>query len=206
MPVVLDIAEAASRRAAKGAWIVDFTNPVGIVTRALLDDGHRALGLCNVPSGSSGVSPRTSTSRPSAWSFRHVGSTTSPGSAIRVDGVDRLPGLLAASDRLADEVELPADLLRALGALLPVLPALLLRHADGGRGTAHRASSRAAEVAEIERGLLDLYRRPDAGLQARAARAAGQRPYSEAAAQLIACCTTARATSRSSMCATTERC
>src|SRR2546429_129214 len=33
---------------AEGAWIVDFTNPVGIVTRALLDAGHRAVGLCNV--------------------------------------------------------------------------------------------------------------------------------------------------------------
>ena len=36
------------RRAAPDAWIVDFTNPVGIVTRALLDAGHRAVGLCNV--------------------------------------------------------------------------------------------------------------------------------------------------------------
>src|SRR4029079_17745381 len=48
VPVVLDIAAEARRRAAPGAWIVDFTNPVGIVTQALLDDGHRALGLCNV--------------------------------------------------------------------------------------------------------------------------------------------------------------
>ena len=30
------------------AWIVDFTNPVGIVSQALLDAGHRAIGLCNV--------------------------------------------------------------------------------------------------------------------------------------------------------------
>ncbi len=28
--------------------MVDFTNPVGIVTQALVDDGHRAVGLCNV--------------------------------------------------------------------------------------------------------------------------------------------------------------
>ena len=35
-------------RRAPGAWIVDFTNPVGIVTQALLDAGHRAIGLCNV--------------------------------------------------------------------------------------------------------------------------------------------------------------
>src|SRR4249920_1831758 len=51
IPVVLDIAERARRRAEAGAWIIDFTNPVGIVTRALLDAGHRAVGLCNVAIG-----------------------------------------------------------------------------------------------------------------------------------------------------------
>ena len=51
VPVVLDIAERVRERAADGAWIVDFTNPVGIVTRALLDAGHRAVGLCNVAIG-----------------------------------------------------------------------------------------------------------------------------------------------------------
>ena len=40
-----------SELAAPEAWIVDFTNPVGIVTRALLDAGHRAVGLCNVAIG-----------------------------------------------------------------------------------------------------------------------------------------------------------
>src|SRR5437764_12224609 len=48
VPVVLEIAESVRERAADGAWIVDFTNPVGIVTRSLLDEGHRAVGLCNV--------------------------------------------------------------------------------------------------------------------------------------------------------------
>src|SRR6185312_11750954 len=47
VPVVLDIAEETGRRGAKGAWVVDFTNPVGIVMQALLDEGHRAIGLCN---------------------------------------------------------------------------------------------------------------------------------------------------------------
>ena len=51
VPVVLDIAERARQRAAADAWIIDFTNPVGIVTRALLDAGHRAIGLCNVAIG-----------------------------------------------------------------------------------------------------------------------------------------------------------
>ncbi len=48
VPRVLELAELTARRANKDAWIVDFTNPVGIVTQALIDDGHRALGLCNV--------------------------------------------------------------------------------------------------------------------------------------------------------------
>src|SRR5438045_2495916 len=48
VPVVLELAARARELAADGAWIVDFTNPVGIVTRALRDAGHRAVGLCNV--------------------------------------------------------------------------------------------------------------------------------------------------------------
>src|SRR5439155_9723970 len=51
VPVVLDLAERTAKRAATGAWIVDFTNPVGIVSQALLDEGHRAIGLCNVAIG-----------------------------------------------------------------------------------------------------------------------------------------------------------
>ena len=51
VPVVLRIADEVRVHAAPGAWIVDFTNPVGIVTRALLQAGHRAVGLCNVAIG-----------------------------------------------------------------------------------------------------------------------------------------------------------
>ena len=64
VPLVLEIAELARRRAAPGAWIIDFTNPVGIVTRALLDAGHRAVGLCNVAIGFSATSRRCSASTP----------------------------------------------------------------------------------------------------------------------------------------------
>ncbi|MDQ1725740.1 MAG: 6-phospho-beta-glucosidase, partial [Frankiaceae bacterium] len=48
VPVMLGIADDVKRLSKPGAWIVDFTNPVGIMTRALLDAGHRAIGLCNV--------------------------------------------------------------------------------------------------------------------------------------------------------------
>src|SRR6202044_3186348 len=48
VPLVLELAEETAQRGNPGAWFVDFTNPVGIVTQALLDEGHRAVGLCNV--------------------------------------------------------------------------------------------------------------------------------------------------------------
>src|SRR5438552_479236 len=51
VPVVLEIAERVRELADDDAWIVDFTNPVGIVVRSLLDAGHRAVGLCNVAIG-----------------------------------------------------------------------------------------------------------------------------------------------------------
>lgn len=51
VPVVLEYADLVRKHAKPDAWIVDFTNPVGIVTRALLEAGHRAVGLCNVAIG-----------------------------------------------------------------------------------------------------------------------------------------------------------
>ena len=47
IPPTLEIAEELALRS-PNAWLIDFANPVSIVTQALLDEGHRAVGLCNV--------------------------------------------------------------------------------------------------------------------------------------------------------------
>ena len=81
VPVVLELAEETARRGAPDAWFVDFTNPTGLVTQALLDEGHRALGLCNVAIGFQRRLRRpTSASAPSACNSSTSDSTTSPGS------------------------------------------------------------------------------------------------------------------------------
>src|SRR6266487_3062609 len=51
VPVVLELAERTAEIGAPDAWVVDFTNPTGLVTQALLDQGHRVCGLCNVAIG-----------------------------------------------------------------------------------------------------------------------------------------------------------
>src|SRR5580693_4654201 len=115
VPLVLDIAEQARRRALPGAWIIDFTNPVGIVTRALLDAGHRAVGLCNVAIGLQRYFASVLGVEPESVSLDHVGlNHLTWERAVRVDGTDQLPGLLAGRlDEIAGHVDMPAPVLSA---------------------------------------------------------------------------------------------
>jgi len=187
VPVVLEIAEEAARRGAPGAWLVDFTNPVGIVTQALLDEGHRALGLCNVAIGFQRRFAAHFGVAPERIDLEHVGlNHLSWERAVRLDGVDRLPQLLADPDaRLGEEVGLPIELIRALGAL----PSYYLRYyyATGEVVEEQRtATSRAEEVMEIERELLELYRDPTLTAKPPLLEQRGGAFYSEAAAQLVA--------------------
>ena len=187
VPLVLEIAEEAARRGAPGAWLVDFTNPVGIVTQALLDQGHRAIGLCNVAIGFQRRFAAHFGVVPERIELEHVGlNHLTWERAIRVDGVDRLPELLAgAGPFLADEVDLPIELIRALGAI----PSYYLRYYYATQAVVREqrtAPVRAEEVMEIERGLLDLYRDPTLDTKPALLEERGGAFYSEAAAQLIA--------------------
>jgi 6-phospho-beta-glucosidase len=187
VPLVLELAELTGRRAAPGAWIVDFTNPVGIVTQALLDGGHRAIGLCNVAINSQRTLAEHFGVTPERVELEHVGlNHLSWERAVRVDGVDRLPGLLADdAGWLAEHVGLPTDLVRAVGAI----PSYYLRYYyQTARVVADQRDghTRAQDVIDIEARLLDLYR--DETLADKPALLAdrGGAYYSEAAAQLIA--------------------
>src|SRR5437763_579783 len=113
VPVVLEIADRARELAADDAWIVDFTNPVGIVVRGLLDAGHRAVGLCNVAIGlQRSLAPLLEVA-PERVLVDQVGlNHLSWVRFVRVDGDDVLPELLTShGDELADEVGLRRGLL-----------------------------------------------------------------------------------------------
>ncbi|HZP90845.1 MAG TPA: 6-phospho-beta-glucosidase [Actinomycetota bacterium] len=187
VPVVLEIAEGTAERGAPGAWIVDFTNPTGIVTQALLDEGHRALGLCNVAIGFQRRFARLFGVEPERVELEHVGlNHLSWERAVRVDGVDRLPELIETSaDDLAEETDVPVELIRALGAI----PSYYLHfYYLTGKVLEHQRThrTRAEEVMEIEAGLLDLYRDPALDRKPDLLEARGGAYYSEAAAQLVA--------------------
>jgi 6-phospho-beta-glucosidase len=185
--VVLEIAEETERRAAPDAWVVDFTNPVGIVTQALADAGRRSLGLCNVAIGFQRRFAKRYGVEPERVELEQVGLNHLTWiRAVRVDGVDRLPEILDdEGERIARDVGEPPERLRALG----VIPSYYLRYYDDTeRVLAEQAEheTRAEEVMRIERGLLELYRDPTLDTKPELLEHRGGAFYSEAAAQLIA--------------------
>ena len=186
VPVVLSIAEQVRERAADGAWIVDFTNPVGIVTRALLDAGHRAVGLCNVAIGFQRSFARWLDVEPTRIVVDQVGlNHLTWVRAVHLDGDDVLSQLLADhGDELADGLELPRRLFDELGAI----PSYYLRYFyahDRVLAEQLGGTPRAARVMEIERELLELYRDPALTEKPALLEQRGGAFYSEAAVGLV---------------------
>jgi 6-phospho-beta-glucosidase len=187
VPLVLDIADEVARRSAPGAWIVDFTNPVGIVTQALSDAGARALGLCNVAIGFQRRFAARYGVDPDRVELEQVGLNHLTWiRAVRVDGVDRLPELLAQDGpAIAEDVGESLERMRALG----VIPSYYLRYYDDTNAVLAeqaRHETRAEEVMRIEHELLELYRDPSLDTKPELLEHRGGAFYSEAAAQLIA--------------------
>lgn len=187
VPVVLDIAETIRAHAAPGAWIVDFTNPVGIVTRALLDAGHRAVGLCNVAIGNQRAVAADLGVAPGDVALDHVGLNHLTWTRhVRVGGRDVLPGLLdGGAEVLTERSGLPAAALRRLG----VWPSYYLRYFyehDAVVDEQRAGPTRASEVAAIERELLDLYADPTVETKPEPLERRGGAFYSDAAVELVA--------------------
>jgi 6-phospho-beta-glucosidase len=187
VPVMLQIAERVRERAADGAWIVDFTNPVGIVTRALLDAGHRAVGLCNVAIGFQRSISRLLGVAPARLVVDQVGlNHLTWVRALWLDGSDVLPHVLAEhGDVLAEQVDLPRRLLDELGAIPSYYLHYFYAH-DAVLAQQIGGIPRAATVAEIERELLELYRDPTLTEKPALLERRGGAFYSEAATGLVA--------------------
>ncbi|MFK8911203.1 6-phospho-beta-glucosidase [Streptomyces sp. YS-3] len=189
VPVVLDIAERV-RRANPDAWIIDFTNPVGIVTRALLQAGHKAVGLCNVAIGFQRKFAALLGVAPGQVHLDHVGLNHLTWElGVRQggpDGENVLPKLLAEhGDAVADDLRLPRQVLDRLG----VVPSYYLRyyyaHDEVVRELGTKPS-RASEVAEMERQLLTMYGDPALDEKPELLARRGGAFYSEAAVDLAA--------------------
>jgi 6-phospho-beta-glucosidase len=186
VPVVLEIAEDTARLGAEGAGLLDFTNPAGLVTQGLIDHGHRAIGLCNIPIGFQRDLAKQLSVEPAQVQLEHVGlNHLSWERRVLVDGVDRLPELIDSfADQLGEDVDLPGDLVR----LLRAIPSYYLRYfylTDEILEKQRSERPRAEEVMEIERSLLEMYADPKLDVKPKLLEQRGGAFYSEAAAMLV---------------------
>ena len=187
VPVVLEIAERTRERS-PDAWIVDFTNPVGIVTKALLDEGHKAVGLCSAAMVFQRHFAKVLDVEPERIELDHLGLnhlTWEVG--VRLDGEDALRSLLGDehAERVARATGLPAPLVQRLG----VVPSYYLHYVydhDAVVEEERRGKSRAEVVSGIEAELLHLYADETLDEKPELLEERGGAGYSEAAVELIA--------------------
>ena len=129
VPVVDAIARRVAELAPR-AWVISMTNPAGVVTEVMAATlGSRVVGVCDSPTGlvrracaAAGVDPGGRLAQMPAGvevdylGLNHLGWLR----GLRVNGTDRLPGLLADPDAVKRTEEgrlFGADLLQALGAI-----------------------------------------------------------------------------------------
>ena len=121
VPVALHVAERV-RELAPGAWVINFTNPAGMVTEAMARVlGARVIGICDSPVGLVRRAARAAGADPDAVRYdylglNHLGWLRS----LEHEGRDLLPDLLADDAALGAFEEgrlFGGPWLRALGAL-----------------------------------------------------------------------------------------
>ncbi len=190
VPVVLEIAEVVRAEATDACWIIDFTNPVGIVSQALIDAGHRAIGLCNMGIGMQHRFAAALGVPDDSVEIEHAGlNHLSWERAARVGGRDRLPELIQThAEAWAAEAGMTPASLRALA----MVPSSYLRYYEGFDAVLAEqgdATPRAATVRALEEKLLAAYADPALDRKPEQLAARGGAHYSEAAMRLVAALT-----------------
>lgn len=192
VPVILDICKDMESRC-PDAWLINFTNPSGLVTEAILKHGRqRAIGLCNNPinlkidvAGYLGVEP-------GQVELDYIGlNHLSWVRRILVDKKDVLPQILEAVTgagrpaNIPEELDYPPGFLKSLG----MIPSSYLRYyyltKKALAELQAKKKSRAEEVMEVEEELMQVYRDPAAKEKPAALEKRGGANYSRAAFELI---------------------
>lgn len=166
IPQILEIA-ARVRALSPEAWVINFTNPSGIITETLLRHGGvKAVGLCNIPmemkietAGALGVEP--SRVDLDYIGLNHFGWVR----GVRVDGSDITDVVMAAFNGGGVPANIPelnfgAAFYQALG----MVPSPYLQYFYATREMLERLRSersRALVVMDLEEQLFAIYRDPD---------------------------------------------
>ncbi|MFD0356858.1 6-phospho-beta-glucosidase [Streptomyces sp. NPDC127110] len=181
VPVAREIARRTAR-IAPDAWVINFTNPAGVVTEAMAEElGDRVIGICDSPVGLGRRIARLLGARPGeAWidyvGLNHLGWVR----GLRIGGRDELPRLLADPEALESFEEgrlFGADWLRSLGAIPNEYLHYYYFNRDTVRAYQEAKQTRGAFLRDQQRGFYAEAGRP--GQPAGAALAAWDRTRAE---------------------------
>ncbi|MEY3472300.1 MAG: hypothetical protein RLY63_975, partial [Chloroflexota bacterium] len=192
IPPALEIAEELARRSPK-AWLLDFANPVSIVSQALISEGHRAVGLCNVAIGVQRIASAHLGVEPQRVEVESAGLNHAAWYRdIRVDGVSKFESLLLnANAELAEFAKVPGEELQRERAV-PSYYLRYYRETESVLAEQRASGTRGGEVARIESELLNMFKDPQLDRKPELLERRGGAYYSTAALDLIAALTGVR--------------
>ncbi|MFF3377516.1 6-phospho-beta-glucosidase [Streptomyces sp. NPDC002680] len=166
VPVAEDIARRVAR-VAPDAWVINFTNPAGLVTEAMSRHlGDRVIGICDSPVGLGRRIARVLGANPGeAWidyvGLNHLGWVR----GLRINGRDELPRLLADPDLLGSFEEgklFGTDWLQSLGAVPNEYLHYYYFNREAVRAYSEAEKTRGAFLRDQQAGFYDEMKRPDA--------------------------------------------
>jgi len=166
VPVAEDIARRVAR-VAPDAWVINFTNPAGLVTEAMSRHlGDRVIGICDSPVGLGRRIARVLGANPGeAWidyvGLNHLGWVR----GLRINGRDELPRLLADPDLLGSFEEgklFGTDWLQSLGAIPNEYLHYYYFNREAVRAYSEAEKTRGAFLRDQQAGFYDEMKRPDA--------------------------------------------
>jgi 6-phospho-beta-glucosidase len=191
VPVILDISQEM-RVLCPEAWLVNFANPSGLVTEALARYAPevRSVGLCNSPIGyQMRIAQEMGLDSPFDVHLDYLGlNHLSWIRGARVKGQDIWPHMFAAAlqyARQAGDPPIPAGVMESLGVIGSYYLSYYYRTASVLRQQARNEPSRAEQVMDIEKKLLERYADPTLETMPPELMQRGGAYYSTAAVQLI---------------------
>ncbi|MFC5650457.1 6-phospho-beta-glucosidase [Paenibacillus solisilvae] len=197
IPVILDIAKDMEELA-PDAYMINFTNPAGIVTEAVLKYSKiRTMGLCNLPIGTRMQIAKLCDVDVSKVSIEMVGiNHLNWSTRIVVDGVDitadvlnKAAGASGLTMKNIPDFGWDAEFLQSVGAL----PCSYHRYyymkdrlfEDMNKKFLEKGTTRSDEVKRVEAELFELYKDPKLSIKPPQLEQRGGAYYSEAAVNLI---------------------
>ncbi len=194
IPVILDIVEDM-KRYCPDAWLINFANPSGMVTEAVMRYGRwdKVVGLCNLPIGSIMMEPELIGKKPEDLIYRFAGINHFHWHRVfDQDGKDVTGDIIEKVYEMEDpdkKCGWQKDLMMESG-LLPTSYHRYYFHTERGLKDQladyhSEKGTRAQQVQQVENELMEMYKNPELNVKPKQLEQRGGAHYSDAACETI---------------------